>query len=359
MKIIKYPFFILIAIYILQVVVFYAPYIIKNRFDVIERNWDGPAYIVIAKTLYNPVLIKKENYIRKYLPEVKKFANKLPLYPILIRLFSFMGYEKSMLFNSLFFGLASVLASFYLFKMLKIKKAFLLSLLFIFYPPRWFVMQKVGGVETTFIFFIILSLIFFYKNKFFFSAVFLTLATLTKINGLLVFFSYILIFIFIKKNNRRQICYYFLSPLSIFLVFSFFQRTFGDFWIYFKSDSRCFEYVSLFKFPYSVFDASACYVGSIHLEEMFWFFGTSYLAIIFLLRKKQSEILAFFLPSFVPMLFLQHNDFTRHGIVLYLLFFIIFAKLLVKKELVIIFALLIPAVFLYARNFVNVNIFIP
>lgn len=354
----KREIFIIIAVYVAATMAFYAPYVIKKRFDVVERNWDGPAYIVIAKTLYNPKLMVKENYIRKYLPRAEQFANKMPLYPLMIRTFSFLGYEKSMIFVSWFSGLLCMLVFYYLLKTLKIAHSCLLTIILIFLP-RWFVMQKVGGVEPTLLFFSLLSLLFYYRQKYFWSAFSLMLATLTKVNALLILLSYIVLFLTLERKNLKKLVYYAMSPISVLVVFYYFKMVYGNFWVYFVSDGRCYEYVTLFRKLYGVFDASACYVGSINLEEMFWFYAVGFLAIINLISNRQWKLLIFFVPSFIPMLFLQHNDFTRLGIYLYFLLGIIYAKYLVKREVLIIVLLLLPAVYLYARNFINVNIFIP
>lgn len=359
MKILNRNVLLISFTYLLASLVFFAPYILKGRWTVIERNWDGPAYVVIAKTFYKPELIKKENYIKKYLSSPLMFANKLPLYPITIRMFSFLGYEKAMILIAWIFGLLSLLIFRELLILRKAMRPTLLALVYVFFPPRWFVMQKVGGVEPMMIFFLLTSVFMYFKRQYFFAAIFLALATLTKINGLLIFVSYVLIFLFLKRREIYHIVWFILAPLMILLVFFWFRQTYGDFFAYFRSNTRCYEYVSLFKMPYSVFDASACYVGSIHLEEMFWFYGLVFGTILYSFKKKDWEILAFFIPSFLPMLFLQHNDFTRYGIFLYFLVGVVFEKILVKREMVVIFVLLLPAVYLYARNFINVNIFIP
>lgn len=355
----KKEIFIIIAVYVASTITFYAPFVIKKRFDVVERNWDGPAYIVIAKTLYDPKLMIKDNYIHKYLPHAEQFANKMPLYPIAIRLFSFLTYEKAMLFVAWAFGLLSLLMFYLLLKYLKINNSLMLAVIYVFYPPRWFVMEKVGGVEPTMIFFVLSSLLLYFRKQYFFSAFALMLATFTKINALLIFMSYVAIFLTIDRKNIRKLVYYFLSPAALLLTFIYFAFVYGNFWVYFSSDTRCYEYVSLFKKLYGVFDASACYVGSISLEEIFWFYAVAFLTIITLYKKRKWDLLIFFLPSFIPMLFLQHNDFTRYGIILYFIFGITFAKYMTKKTALIIYFLLLPAVYLYARNFINVNIFIP
>lgn len=356
---IKKNIFLLFLTYLLSAVLFYAPYIVKNRFNVVERNWDGPAYIVIAKTFYNPDLIKKENYIRKYIPNPKQFTEKFPLTAVFIRVFSFMSYEKSMIFTSLLFGFLSIVVFYQILIQLKIKRAFFISVLYIFLPARWFVLQKVGGAEAIFLFFALLSIYLYLKNKYFLSSISLLFCTLTKINALLLVLSYFCIFLFLKRRKIINIFFYFLPIFGVIALFYYYFLQYGNFFVYFQTDARCFESLSLFKMPYSVFDASACYVGTIHLDDMFWFYGIGFLAILKMLKEGKRELLMFFLPSFIPMIFLAHLDFTRHGIFLYFLFGIIFSNFLVKKEVRIILILLIPAVYLYARNFVNVNIFIP
>jgi hypothetical protein len=67
-----------------------------NNFDVIRKNWDGPLYIIPAKTLYDknhPVSLENPlgltyNY----------FAAHLPLYPLTIRMLALVfSYPAAML----------------------------------------------------------------------------------------------------------------------------------------------------------------------------------------------------------------------------------------------------------------------
>lgn len=357
MQIIKNSYIIITIIYTLATLLFYVPYVYKNRFDVIERNWDGPAYLIIAKTLYNRDQLIKDNYIRKYVPLPEQFAEKMPLTPIFIRLFSFMTYEKSMLFVSWLFGLLTLFVFFKLLSLYDVGRPLLVTLIYIFFPPRWFVLQKVGGAETVFMFFALGSIFFYKKKNYLLSSIFVMLTTLSKINGLLLFSSFFLIFLFKKKIRSFMI--YLLAPLALIILLYFYQINFGDYTVLFKSFGRCYESFSIFTRPYAVFDASSCNVGTFHLEQMFWFYGISFYTILFLINNKKEELLLLFIPPFVPMLFIQHIDFTRYALFLYFLFGIIYAKYLIKKEAILIALILLPAVYLYTRNFINVNIFIP
>ena len=67
----------------------------KNGLATIVANYDGPLYLIIAKTLYNTESIKTMFSVP--LP-VEYYAAHFPLFPILIRLFSFIGnYPYAML----------------------------------------------------------------------------------------------------------------------------------------------------------------------------------------------------------------------------------------------------------------------
>lgn len=97
-------------------------------------NYDGPLYVVIAKSLYNPEVIKQ--FFEFPIP-IEYYAAHFPLYPLLIRLFSFsqIGYLYSMLAVTVF---GSILAIYFFQKFISqyISKdaALLATIFFSFFP---------------------------------------------------------------------------------------------------------------------------------------------------------------------------------------------------------------------------------
>jgi len=137
---------------------FFSPY----KLQLLYQNWDGPAYVVIAKSFYDIPAIEKANTLG-FSPAY--FAAHLPLYPLFIRLFSFMGYYRSMVFVSQLFSLLFILVVYYLIRFLYPKvNALIISLSIIFLPPRWFIVSHVGSSEPVFLFFLSLSIFFFLKR---------------------------------------------------------------------------------------------------------------------------------------------------------------------------------------------------
>ncbi|MCR4326306.1 MAG: hypothetical protein NUV52_01470, partial [Candidatus Roizmanbacteria bacterium] len=176
-------FLIIAAIFVISTLILYASHWLFTPFklQLIYQNWDGPSYVVIAKSFYNPELIDKANTLR--LPATH-FAAHFPLYPLFIFLFSFMGYFRAMIFVSLVFALLFLYVLYILIKELYPKLNPLLVVLpFIVITPRWFTVYHVGSSEPVFLFFIALALLYMVRKKWWLSAVFAALAQLTRSQG--------------------------------------------------------------------------------------------------------------------------------------------------------------------------------
>ena len=102
----------------------------------IVANYDGPLFMVVAKTFYNPELIK--NLFQFPLP-VEYYAAHFPLFPLLIRTFSFaLGFPYAMLGITL----VSSFLALYFFKRLAEEfvgreNSLFLTLVFALLPARW------------------------------------------------------------------------------------------------------------------------------------------------------------------------------------------------------------------------------
>ena len=129
----------------------------------IVSNYDGPIYMVIAKSLYNPEFIK---WNFQFPLPLEYYAAHFPLFPFLIRLFSiFLGFPYAMLFVTM---TASILATYFFYKFISQyqneSNSLFLTLVFSIFPARWLIVKSVGSAEPLFIAGVIAS-IYFFQNK--------------------------------------------------------------------------------------------------------------------------------------------------------------------------------------------------
>ncbi len=324
----------------------------------IYSHYDGPWYVVPAKTFYDPAKIANLK-LESTLPE-KYFAAHLPLYPALIRLISLirpMGnlpYLKSMVSVNI---LATVgLALFFYWFLLKFKltkNPLLLASVFLFLP-RFLVVRSVGSPESLFILLLLLSIYFFENSKFWWAGLFGGLAAMTKTPGLLLFAAYGLVFAerwFKDKRFNWQWLGIFLIPLGLLGVFAIYGKQYGDFLAYFHSGDNIH-----LVFPFSVFNFQKPWVGTAWLEDVFFYFFLYGLTVISLKHIKQRSLFYFSLVFFAATIFVQHRDIARYSLPLWPMAIIAFEKFFTSKKFLVVFLILLPAVYFYAWNFSVYNI---
>lgn len=329
----------------------------------IYQHYDGPWYVIVAKTFYNPKAIsdlKLETSLNE-----KYFAAHLPGYPLLIRgvreLFMLtswrvneLGYLKAMIIVNL---LATVSLTLFFYWMLNrfnlTKNPLLLTIIFLFLP-RFFVVRSVGAPESLFIFLIILSLYFFEKDKFLLGGFFGALATITKTPGILLLGAYGIVFIEkwlkSKKINWRWMGIL-LIPIGLISLFVFYWRQYGDFFAYFNSGDNL-HLVS----PFSVFDFKKSWVGTAWLEDIIFYFFIYGFAIFNLKNIKYRSFFYFSIVFFSATLFVQHRDIARYSLPLWPMAVIAFERLFTSKKFLTVFLIFLPAIFFYAWNFLEYNI---
>lgn len=343
----------------------------------IYEQFDGPWYVIVAKTLYNPAAIKKL-HIETKSPAIY-FAAHLPLYPALIRLMSLiklMGklpYLKSMVAVNLLATIGLVLFFYYFLKKFNLtKNPLLLASVFLFLP-RLLVVRSAGAPESLFLLLILLSLFFFENNNFWLAGLFGGLSTMTKSPGILLFAGYGLVFIerrlksaFAQTSLKLRSASkapadkekfnwnwfgIVLIPLGLLTVFAWYAKQYGDFFAYFHSGDNIH-----LVFPYSVFNFQKTWVGTAWLEDVVLYFFIYGLAIIYLKESKYRSFFYFSLVFYVATLFVQHRDISRYSLPLWPLAAIAYEKLLTSKKFMIIFIILLPAIFLFAWNFLLFNV---
>lgn len=332
----------------------------RGGMDSVYKSWDGPSYVITAQSLYVPSEAVKFNSIQS--PEIRADFTFLPahfpLYPILIRLFSFLGYYRAMLSLSLFFSLTFIYMFYFLVRELKLKNLLWLTLPLILLPPRWFIISHTGSSEPLFFFLVITSLLFYFRRSPWASAAMAALAMVTRPQGALLGIAYLLIAIveLIRTRTMQSVVHrygpYLLIPLSLLGVFGFYLRQTGDFWAFFSAIS-IFHHFKLALFPTFNFGALNIETFWQEANAIYYFIYLAAIIKLFFLKHWQLGILG--IIFYLPLLFLQHEDISRYALPLMPLAFIAFSKVVATRSFNLAAILSVPAIFLYATNFILYN----
>lgn len=330
----------------------------------IVANYDGPLYIVIAKTFYNQELIKNFSINLPF----EYYAAHFPLFPALIRIFSYlMGYPYSMLFVTI---LSSFFSLFFFNKLARNyvnkNEALWLTLVFGLFPARWLIVRSVGSAEPLFMFLTTASIYYFKKKKYLLTGIFGGLAQLTKSPGILLFVAYFIYTLLpymkeivtiksskeILKKQIKKILPIFIIPLSLILLFTFYSFTFRNFFAYFNSGDN----IHVFFPPFTIFNYSASWVGTFWLEEIIFIYLFGALALTNLIKNEKGIITLFFTIFFISTLFVSHRDIIRYSLPLLPFFIIAFKETLLKKEFKYIMAFLAIPIYLFSLAYISQNI---
>ena len=329
----------------------------------IVANYDGPLYLVVAKTLYQKSLVGNFSFT---LP-AEYYAAHFPLFPLAIRAVApLLGFPYSMLFITL---ISSILAIYFFNKFISdyIDKKNLLWLTFAFalFPARWLAVRSVGSAEPLFIAAIIASVYYFKQEKYLSSGIWGAIATLTKSPGILLFIAYFLtIFVpyftqsvtkDVSKNQNFNLLRYtplLVIPAALLAVFGFYKIQMNDFFAYFHSGDN----IHLFFPPFQIFNYSAPWVGTYWLEEIIFVYLISFLGLSRLINKKDKVVSWVTGVFLVTLLFVSHRDLVRYSLPIIPFLFAGFSDYLVKKEFKYAMVLIIIPIFLYSLAFISNNV---
>ena len=327
----------------------------KVSLETVFANYDGPNYLAITKCGYTKDCIAKSFSLPSPL---EYYPAHLPGYPSLIKALSlFTTTPKAMLLATLIGSIFLTIVSFYFFKIyLDSKSAFWLSLLFIFFPARFFILRLVGAPETWFIGFILLSLILNHRRHYLTSALSASLALYFKSPGILLFGVYglkFLIELFKNKKILLNYVYYLLIPLTGLFIFYIYYLQTGDFWAYFHSGDN----IHLMALPYLVFISNQTWINTIWLEEIIYIYTFCFVAIYLYFKKhKLDAVWLFLLVYTLAGIFVAHRDISRYLSPIYPIVLLSFNSFINTKPAKIIFLLIIPAIILYSVNFIIGNV---
>lgn len=325
----------------------------KYGFETIYRNYDGPLFVVGAKTLYRPDKILE---LKTFSPEY--FAVHMPGYPFFIRLFSYVfGYFGSMLMINVVGSILLGLVPHYFYqKICSISEPLYLVFVTLLWPRMWMV-RSTGSSEILFILFVFITLLLVYKQKFLWACVFAFLASTVRMQGMLLGVAITLYWgyqIIREKREWKRHVLLFLpigaSALGFVFVCLFYYRQYGDFFAYFHSGV-----VVTTGIPYSQFFVGARGVAGHYLDDILFYF---FVAWVSLLRPRKNVPLVFLIFGFVYLIFtmtVQHREISRYILPVIPLVIAInqdwLSRPYVKKALLI----LLPAVYLSIINFIANN----
>jgi hypothetical protein len=325
-----------------------------NGMATVVANYDGPLYLVTAKTLYNKTAIS-ENF--QFPLPTEYYPAHFPLFPLLIRgLGFFVNYPYAMLFVTVF---GSIIALYFVYRLLRkfvgTRDAMFLTFVFSMLPARFLIVRSVGSPDPLFVGAIVASLFYFRKKAYWYAAFWGVIAQATKSPGILLFVSYFLYTLLFNLRHRadwKRAYPLLLIPISLLGVFFFYKYTTGDFLAYFHSGDN----IHLLFPPFQIFNYAAPWVGTFWLEEVIFVYLIGGLGIMRLWEKKEFEIAMFCTIFFLSILFVSHRDIIRYSLPIVPFLYVAFSDTLVRRDFKIVFAVIIIPILLFSLAFISQNV---
>ena len=368
----RYPIQTLILVSIFSSFLFYLPFICHLssfwglkygslfNFATILKNYDGPNYMIIAKTWYHPEKIK--NNFAVNLPAAY-FPAHFPSYPALIWLtakVTGIDIPRAAIIVNLLTSATAIIA-FYQLSLLIIKnkkRAFLLSLLFTVFPARWLVVRNVSSPEPLFITLILAAIYFFKKEKYGKAAIFTILSETVKSPGVLLAGALglsALLKIKEEKNIKKWLKKFWpvlFTPLGLIAVFTLYSLLLGDFFAYFKTGNN----IHLTLPPFQAFNANEEWVKTIWLEDVYLIYLGGLILLFNLYQKYRQDVLFIFPAVFyLSLCFVAHRDISRYLLPAVPFLLLGGEEFFTHKKFLLSFLILLPALYLYAINFASFN----
>lgn len=343
-----------------------------NGMQTLAANFDGPLYLVVAKTFYNNLLIKESFSFP--LP-VQYYAAHFPFYPALIWVF---GTTLNTLFGSAFgfpwgmllVTLVSSVVTIYYFrafisKYVDRKHVLWVTFLFSVFPARWLIVRSVGTPEPIFMGAILASIYHFDKKQYWLAGVWGVVAQLTKSPAILLFIAYGFQFIIPSFKNfatirisrwvfslNWRIYPVTLIPLALLGVFVVYSYAFDDFFAYFNSGDN----IHLLFPPFQIFDYSQSWVDTHWLEEIIFVYMIGGLGVIRLFKQDRGVMAWFTLVFFSSVIFVSHRDVIRYSLPILPFLYVAFSDLLTKDEFKYVMILLAIPIYLFSLAFISNNV---
>ena len=306
----------------------------------VYENFDGPYYIVIAKSWYDKVFIR--NNFSFPLP-LEYYPAHFPLYPALIWLFG--GTPTAAVIINIVVSALTAVVVYKIFAEFKWGNPLMAGLVWLFAWPRMWVTRSIVSPETLFILFVMVALYGFHKKSYWLAAITGALAVVTKSPGILLFPAFLL-----ASKGDKKIWPTLLIPAALMAVFGFYFLRTGDFWAYFHSGDN----IHLQILPFRVFDSNQAWVGQWWLEDILWIYLIGGIGVVRAFIK--SAVWGWWGAIFYAViLFVSHRDIARYSLPLVPVVILGLADVLEKKEVRWVLLLLIIPVYFYSLNFLAHN----
>lgn len=206
----------------------YAPFLADMT--TVYRFWDGPNYLTIARTLYD---VRPDNPLLAYVHEPRYFLVHLPVYPLLVRTLSIVGYQQALLLVSVLATCAATILFYRLCRdVWKVASPGFLTLVFLFLPPRWLLYRSTGSTEAVYMAFTLAAIFFFERSKVGRASAAGVLATLTRISGLMIAPAFAVVLW--RRRRFKELAWLALIPAALAVYFLFCAARTGNFFEYFS-----------------------------------------------------------------------------------------------------------------------------
>ncbi len=315
---------------ILIISIAYASYILIPENFTRRKNSDTPlldpfaqldarAYLDIAKNGYNADFGSgATNY------------GWFPLYPFMIKAFSFIGYELAALLIANIFSFVAVYLLYILVSEEIDKKVAYRTILYtLFFPTAFFL--SVMYTESLFLSLSLATFIFAKRNKWHYSGVCGFLASMTRTQGFLLMLPIAYMYLRSKnfkfQNIDRKIIFVIIIPLGLFAVFFYHYLITGDPFIQFANHLK---YERALTFPWKSIEITVKEILTETPTKIFYnslnLFITALMVSLAYLSRKQlkKEYFIYFSASILlPLLSATIASITRFSLVIFPAFMII------------------------------------
>ena len=368
------PFAVLVVVNIVSILATYAIAFMPAGgepapgLSLIHRYWDGPAYVAIARSLYDP---HSEVFAR--LGDTYGISTVFAVYPLAVRLLSpLFGYLNAMLVATFLF---SSLCFCVLYRFLRefrlVTEPLWCTVVFIFFPPRWVIYHSVAASEPPFLLFIVCALYCYRKRSLPLAGLFGGLAAVTRIYGVLLFPALLLAEIYritrsspsppqsassrgAVKEVLAAVVALLPIPALLGLHFLLFYVKLGNFWAYFSENAKTMSWV-----PFrGVYEA-----GLRHPTEAYGtvllFLASAY-GLAWLWRRREMDLFFVSALLLLPNVFTMLPDQARFMVPVYpFLLLIPFGELWSRWEAKWALVLCLPATYAYVWSSILVNLLPP
>lgn len=353
----------ILAISIVPVLLVWLPFVLKlsnllflpiqepGMFNII-KNWDGPNYIVVAKTFYDQIEIGKYfilNYDRLY------YAAHLPLYPVFIFIFvPAFGWLYSGVVVNLLFGIALNFL-FYYFARHYTKHAVWLTFVFTVFPARFLILRSIIAPEMMLVFCMLLSFWFWKHKQILPTAIAAGLAFLIKIQALFLFPAFVgeIVETWWKKREFKAAYWWLLLvPLSVLGLCLFYYWRVGDFFAFLNAQKGNGLAMTI---PFAQFNFSSSWVSTGWVEDIVFYILGMFLLVFSLRTSKERSWFYFALFYSLFLLCIPQRDINRLAFPLIPLFLLHFERFFTSESFKWALICSLPAVYLYTINLILTN----